>query len=672
MPSAAATSARPQTGSPRGSWRPAARPRSRSETGVRSSSATSPPRPGTARRRCSPTRISTSSRPTRSSSGSPIRGRSSSATASSSPAASPTTRRTSTCCSRRRASSQQAGELPVNVRFVIDAEEEVGGHSAVDWVGEDTGAADVGLVLDGGYATETLPSFCTALRGICYFHVTVRTGERDLHSGMVGGAALAATHALMQVLSAVLPGPDGRLPEAAPGGHRRADRGGDRRLEGAAARERGARRPGRAPDRPARRGRVHASHDRGAFGDGERLRRRLAAAPEDRAARRGAGERLDQARTRAVDGRDRARVREAPPRRRTRGRDGGRRPLVDRRAGLRRPRLTGRPDRARRVRARPRPAARPRPVGRLDPRRRSARRARRAGDRDGLRHGRARSSTRRTRTSLRRRFATGWRRPSSSCDASRRLAPETRFASPLAEELAEDVLARFLRYVVIDTQSDPDATTYPSTEKQLDLSRLLVEELRELGLDDVELTEHGYVFATVPGTVESAPTVGLIAHVDTAPGTSGTGVRPIVHRDWAGEAIRLPGDPKQVLDPAEMPGLADRVGHDLVTSDGTTLLGADDKAGVAIIVTAADRLLRDDRPARDAPRRLHRRRGGGSRHRPLRPRGIRRGLRLHVRRVGARRARDGDVLRLPARAHDRRGRACIRARPRGGSSTRSS
>ena len=176
------------------------------------------------------------------------------------------------------------------------------------------------------------------------------------------------------------------------------------------------------------------------------------------------------------------------------------------------------------------------------------------------------------------------------------MASETRFASPLAEELAEDVLARFLRYVVIDTQSDPDATTYPSTEKQLDLSRLLVEELRLLGLDDVELTEYGYVFATVPGTVARAPTVGLIAHVDTAPGTSGTDVRPIVHRDWAGDAIRLPGDPKQVLDPAEMPGLADRVGHDLVTSDGTTLLGADDKAGVAIIVTAADRLLRDDRP----------------------------------------------------------------------------
>ncbi len=107
----------------------------------------------------------------------------------------------------------EAGELPVNVRFAIDAEEEVGGHSVVDWVQADEGAADVALVLDGGYATEEHPALCTALRGICYFHLTVRTGERDLHSGMVGGAALPATHALLQVLSAVLPGPDGRLPE---------------------------------------------------------------------------------------------------------------------------------------------------------------------------------------------------------------------------------------------------------------------------------------------------------------------------------------------------------------------------------------------------------------------------------------------------------------------------
>jgi acetylornithine deacetylase/succinyl-diaminopimelate desuccinylase-like protein len=107
-----------------------------------------------------------------------------------------------------------AGELPVNVRFAIDAEEEIGGHSVVDWVGEDTGPADVAVVLDGGYATESLPSICTALRGICYLHLTVRTGERDLHSGMYGGAALTATHALVQILQAALPGPDGLLPDA--------------------------------------------------------------------------------------------------------------------------------------------------------------------------------------------------------------------------------------------------------------------------------------------------------------------------------------------------------------------------------------------------------------------------------------------------------------------------
>lgn len=106
-----------------------------------------------------------------------------------------------------------AGDLPVNVRFAIDAEEEVGGHSVIDWVEEDERGGDVALVLDGGYATEELPAFCTALRGLCYFHLTVRTGERDLHSGMFGGGALNALHALMEILGAVLAGPDGRLPE---------------------------------------------------------------------------------------------------------------------------------------------------------------------------------------------------------------------------------------------------------------------------------------------------------------------------------------------------------------------------------------------------------------------------------------------------------------------------
>jgi tripeptide aminopeptidase len=170
------------------------------------------------------------------------------------------------------------------------------------------------------------------------------------------------------------------------------------------------------------------------------------------------------------------------------------------------------------------------------------------------------------------------------------------YASPLAEELADDVLARFLRYVVIDTQASVESTGYPSSAKQLDLSRLLVEELGAIGLADVELTEHGYVFATLPGTVAGAPTVGLIAHVDTSPDAPGTGVRPIVHRAYGGAPIRLPGDPTQVLDPAELPSLAARVGHDIVTSDGTTLLGADDKAGIAEIVAAAAYLARDTAP----------------------------------------------------------------------------
>jgi tripeptide aminopeptidase len=159
------------------------------------------------------------------------------------------------------------------------------------------------------------------------------------------------------------------------------------------------------------------------------------------------------------------------------------------------------------------------------------------------------------------------------------------FLTPLAGELADGVLERFLRYAVIDTQSDLDSTTYPSSEKQLDLSRLLVEELRGLGLTDARLTEHGYVFATLPGTV-AGPVVGLLAHVDTAPDTSGAGVTPIIHPSYDGSPIVLPGDSAQVLDPAELPELAARVGHDIVTSDGSTLLGADDKAGVAEIMGA--------------------------------------------------------------------------------------
>jgi tripeptide aminopeptidase len=153
----------------------------------------------------------------------------------------------------------------------------------------------------------------------------------------------------------------------------------------------------------------------------------------------------------------------------------------------------------------------------------------------------------------------------------------------LADELRDDALDRFLRYVRIDTQASRTSTTYPSTPQQLDLSRLLAEELRGLGLEDVELTEHGYVFATLPGV--AGPTVGVLAHVDTSPDAPGAGVRPQVHERYDGGELH-PG-----VSPATSPLLAERIGHDVVTSDGTTLLGADDKAGVAAIMAAAAYLV---------------------------------------------------------------------------------
>jgi tripeptide aminopeptidase len=154
----------------------------------------------------------------------------------------------------------------------------------------------------------------------------------------------------------------------------------------------------------------------------------------------------------------------------------------------------------------------------------------------------------------------------------------------LPAQLQEDVLERFLRYVRIDTTSDQDSESYPSTAKQRDLGEVLERELREIGLEDVELTEHGYVFATLPGS--GGPTVGLIAHMDTSQDESGANVQPQVVRNWDGSDIVLPGDPDKVLRAQENPILAERVGHDIVTTDGTTLLGADDKAGVAEIMGA--------------------------------------------------------------------------------------
>ncbi|HEX9379984.1 MAG TPA: peptidase T [Gaiellaceae bacterium] len=167
---------------------------------------------------------------------------------------------------------------------------------------------------------------------------------------------------------------------------------------------------------------------------------------------------------------------------------------------------------------------------------------------------------------------------------------DRRYRTPLAAELADEVLERFLRYVRIDTQSDGDSDSYPSTAKQRDLGEVLQRELRGLGLEDAELTGHGYVFATLPGS--AGPTVGLVAHMDTSPDESGANVDPQVVRGWDGGDIVLPGDPRMVLRAEENPILAERVGHDIVTTDGTTLLGADDKAGVAEIMGAVAYLAR--------------------------------------------------------------------------------
>ena len=152
---------------------------------------------------------------------------------------------------------------------------------------------------------------------------------------------------------------------------------------------------------------------------------------------------------------------------------------------------------------------------------------------------------------------------------------------------------RFLRYVQVDTTSEEASPTVPSTANQLDLQRILLAELEAMGASDVHLTENGYVLATVPSTLpdRQIPTVAFLAHVDTVEAFSGTGVKPIVHRNYAGGEIVLPDDPAQVLSPETTPHLAEKIGHDLITASGATLLGADDKAGVAIIMALASHLL---------------------------------------------------------------------------------
>jgi tripeptide aminopeptidase len=154
------------------------------------------------------------------------------------------------------------------------------------------------------------------------------------------------------------------------------------------------------------------------------------------------------------------------------------------------------------------------------------------------------------------------------------------------------LLDRFYRYVRIHTQADEAATTYPSSPGQLALGRLLTQELRALGLRDAEQDEHGIVMATIPATApHAAPTIAWIAHVDTSPETTGLNVQPVVHAPYKGGDIVLPGDPSRVLRIADNPELDSLKGKTLITTDGTTLLGADDKAGVAVIMEAAAHLL---------------------------------------------------------------------------------
>lgn len=164
----------------------------------------------------------------------------------------------------------------------------------------------------------------------------------------------------------------------------------------------------------------------------------------------------------------------------------------------------------------------------------------------------------------------------------------------MRSEFDRELEDRLVRYVRIDTQADESSPTTPSTSKQYDLLHLLRDELNEIGAQDVTLTAYGAVLATIPATVaHQAPTIALLAHVDTAPAYNGTGVKPVVHRNYDGGAITFPDAPDLVLSPQESPYLGSKVGDDIITASGTTLLGADDKAGIAIIMAAARHLLQN-------------------------------------------------------------------------------
>jgi len=162
------------------------------------------------------------------------------------------------------------------------------------------------------------------------------------------------------------------------------------------------------------------------------------------------------------------------------------------------------------------------------------------------------------------------------------------------------VAERLIRYVQIDTQSDPNSDSFPSTEKQKDLSRILLQELLAIGLDDATMDANGYVIATIPSTITpeelatlKLPVICFCAHVDTAPDCSGTEVKPILHKQYNGAPIVLPDDPTQIITVEKYPYLKNFIGKEIITASGKTLLGADDKAGVAILVSLADYLMQN-------------------------------------------------------------------------------
>jgi tripeptide aminopeptidase len=156
----------------------------------------------------------------------------------------------------------------------------------------------------------------------------------------------------------------------------------------------------------------------------------------------------------------------------------------------------------------------------------------------------------------------------------------------------DTLLDRFIRYVRIDTQAVEQTTAYPSSPGQLTLGKLLLGELRELGLRDAEQDQHGIIMATIPATTKrSVPVTSWLAHMDTSPETTGKDVKPVVHHDYAGGDIVLPGDPSKVLRPSEFPELKGVVGKTVITTDGTTLLGADNKSGISVIMEAAKHLM---------------------------------------------------------------------------------